>query len=527
VTLERRGLAVVVGVLFGAACGSGAQQRVAASTSSGGIGGAAAVSSSTGTGGATGMPACATPPPGAPVAGSDVTGTMLVRHFIEDGSFTTVPADLSAAQIQALVLANGVWASFPGKGAADGSFVVPGVPQVPYMLEVRGAPGPIASFDRYLLTSERTIDLGYATMGRPDAVTTQQQGLSATLENLDPWVSGDVTGTTGDVLEWQSFGCAGFGLGPFPIAAGATSVQNAEAVWGHGLVDGSKGDVLHVTQLSLQAGNAAPYSVLSRLGSFTGVEMAMGKVTHLDGMLSAPAPTASLAVDLRASQFAALAPAVYPGATTASVPFGVATGPGGGTAGRIGGVLAGLLRVHAGVTDADLGTLQYPPPFSAGWGEWVGLTVTVDASIAVPGSVMPFAAGGVIEIGTTHAKATAGPIVPLVSPVRDPRVNGQSALSPLTGVSTAPTVSWTPPAIGTPAGYALSVLPISGNAPPPAILFLTADTSITLPPCLLAEGDTYYFVITAIVTDGSIAAYPYLSSVEWAVADALTSGVTP
>lgn len=43
----------------------------------------------------------------------------------------------------------------------------------------------------------------------------------------------------------------------------------------------------------------------------------------------------------------------------------------------------------------------------------------------------------------------------------------------------------------------------------------------------MVEGSAYFFTIKAILTSGSIAAYPHLSGNQWAFADAITSGVTP
>jgi len=69
-------------------------------------------------------------------------------------------------------------------------------------------------------------------------------GLVASLQNLDPWVSGPMIGNTGDALSWQSFDSGGMTLGPWP-SSGATTVQDGQTLaWTGGAVDASKGDVL-------------------------------------------------------------------------------------------------------------------------------------------------------------------------------------------------------------------------------------------------------------------------------------------
>jgi hypothetical protein len=134
--------------------------------------------------------------------------------------------------------------------------------------------------------------------------------------------------------------------------------------------------------------------------------------------------------------------------------------------------------------------------------------------------------GGIL-VATTPAKASLGPIRPAVSPVLDPRVNGKSAFGPLSGISTTPTLSWHAPAIGTPAGYAVRVFGVSRGWSEFVATLVTAETSITLPPCILSPGNKYAFQITAIVADVAIVNYPWRLGSSFAIADVLTSEATP
>jgi hypothetical protein len=96
----------------------------------------------------------------------------------------------------------------------------------------------------------------------------------------------------------------------------------------------------------------------------------------------------------------------------------------------------------------------------------------------------------------------AGPIAPVLSPPKSPRVNGKDAFANQTGTGVQPTISWSPPALGAPTSYVVEILP---TALPCSMAGQTVgvtatvhgSTSFKVPPGLLQAGLGYRAVITA------------------------------
>jgi hypothetical protein len=176
--------------------------------------------------------------------------------------------------------------------------------------------------------------------------------------------------------------------------------------------------------------------------------------------------------------------------------------------------------------------LAYGNPFP-GWSEGLSASIIATAQVQVPGT--PHAASAQVRVGVSFpaSKASAGPIVPLVGPVQDPRVNGASAFGGLTGVTTTPTLSWKAPALGAPAGYRVRIVPYQIQNGSPVELssywssLVTTDTSVTLPPCVLNGGEAYAAIITAISTGVDLGAHPNRQGAEYHRADLATDGMTP
>jgi hypothetical protein len=222
-------------------------------------------------------------------------------------------------------------------------------------------------------------------------------------------------------------------------------------------------------------------------------------------------------------------------------------------------------------TDVEAGTVQYSDPFPTSWRRT--FRVCQSATVAVP---MP---GGTTQsIELTNSQTTSLPtatVKPLISPVQNPKINSADLFTASTISSTAPvTLTWDPPAIGTPFGYTvaimspttspvgtppistfpigtpISTLPVgtsSGSSstfpvgtPPGTISgtsatfeFLssttlsTAKTSMTIPPDLLTSGKTYLFLITSLV-DGkaNMETSPHRSSLPTANAQLISAPIT-
>ena len=91
-----------------------------------------------------------------------------------------------------------------------------------------------------------------------------------------------------------------------------------------------------------------------------------------------------------------------------------------------------------------------------------------------------------------------GSVAPRVGPVRDPSIDGMDATAELTVPSTTPTVRWSPPAIGAPDAYIVSVYRVGGGLTGRLVAsFTTAQPELALPAGVMEAGQTHYLRITA------------------------------
>jgi hypothetical protein len=218
-------------------------------------------------------------------------------------------------------------------------------------------------------------------------------------------------------------------------------------------------------------------------------------------------------------------------------------------------------------TDLEAGTVRYSDPFPSTWRRTFRVCQTASVAVPVPGG------NTTQSISLINTQTTALPtatVKPLISPVQNPKINGTDLFTASTMSSSAPvTLTWDPPAIGTPFGYRVTIMspatppgstlpvttfpggtsPVStfpGGTPPVGTppggtviatigtaVFLsgptlsTAKTSMTVPPDLLSPGKTYLFVITSVV-DGkaNMETSPRRSSLPSASAQLISAPIT-
>lgn len=95
-------------------------------------------------------------------------------------------------------------------------------------------------------------------------------------------------------------------------------------------------------------------------------------------------------------------------------------------------------------------------------------------------------------------------MVPRVGPVLAPKVGGLDATADIaTPVGTEPVISWSPPALGTPTAYMLSIsrLDVVGGATAEAPVLWTkvySGTSFRVPPGILVAGARYVAFIRSV-----------------------------
>ena len=108
------------------------------------------------------------------------------------------------------------------------------------------------------------------------------------------------------------------------------------------------------------------------------------------------------------------------------------------------------------------------------------------------------------------------------------QINGRDGWTPQNQLDLTPTLSWSPPALGTASSYAVWVIELSVTATKGTALsrtYLSSDlTSIKLPPGVLQSGKTYVFQISAATgpTTAQRSA-PYRSSLPLGWADTLSA----
>jgi hypothetical protein len=407
--------------------------------------------------------------------------------------------------------------TYAGSGDTSGHFTIPNVPPGSFMLDVAGV---------YLYTSAHTLDLGTELNGRPNGVGASGASVAGAITNVDPW-------QTYDSLEWYCPNAAGSSSAPNPApAVGATSLTSGEvAPWSGNLVDGSKGDVLYLTQLTFGfVGTTASSVSLTRFASFQPQTMTNGTTLVQNGALTTVPTNASASVNLKASQFTALASQVNSAATSPSgVVFYVGTQPGASAAGLFGWTTV-LYELFAGSTDVDLGSASFGSPFNANWGivDYAGAGFAVDYTAT--GATSSTAMYGYVY--QTFPAPTGTPtIAPLLSPVQTPTIAGKPLTATQTGVGLTPTVAWSAPSTGTPSGYFVVVYKLTNSGGSTVVSrqasIATATPSIVMPPGLLTSGAQYVFVISAISSPIDASTKPFHLSPTYAEADFLSAIVTP
>ena len=159
------------------------------------------------------------------------------------------------------------------------------------------------------------------------------------------------------------------------------------------------------------------------------------------------------------------------------------------------------------LTDQDLGQLTYGDPFSpanpnTSWIHTETFCEQTQVPVPIPGSNTP-ALFTLVDSATVSPSSTA--IVPVVSQIQSPTIDGGSLFTLATLSNATPMLSWTAPATGSPFAYRVFVYvlqtvngtPLYANAG----TFLTSQTSVTLPP--LSGGNTYVFAVAAMVDGGA------------------------
>ncbi|MCU1278846.1 MAG: hypothetical protein JWM53_2392, partial [bacterium] len=319
-----------------------------------------------------------------------------------------------------------------------------------------------------------------------------------------------------------------FGVENFLMpGAGATTLGGSfdlsKMIYGN-LIDAAKGDDAFLIQLVGDSNGGTPYQRLAKLASFPPFTIVNGGSQFLTATMTDVPQTGSLSIAWSRSQFTQYKSAVNPAATAASDTFDVFPQPGGSAHGSFSSTPDVLTaRPAAGNSDVAM-TMSYGNPFPSSWPllTYTGSTFTMSYT-ASGATAKTF--DGYVAVYSTLAQLPS-PIVPLVSPVQSPTIDGKSAAVVQSGISATPIIAWGAPSLGTPSSYAVYLYAIDNVAGATSLDFIdelyTKSTSITIPPGLLAGGHSYFVDITAFAEPVDRTVTPFQSSLPAGFADALS-----
>ena len=414
--------------------------------------------------------------------------------------------------------------SLPGTyDLTTGTFSVPSVPAGKYWL--------IRNYD-YILTDKDSVDLSTFQGGR------------RTTDTADPALTTPVQFTTTGLNSWQvndyvylyDYNANLYSEVNWESQVGAPALNDTQLSqstplmvnWGYGLdtggpinlVDTSAGDMPRLVQMVSHTISSESVQVASKSYQPSPLTITSGSSATVGGSFSSLSPSDSVYVNFKRSLFATYQGQYNPSSSGhvngAFITFMAL--PGASTYGFV-GQAAGLLNTQAlsgsVSTDLNLGAVSIPTP-PAGCEKIVygGQSHYVPWQLA--GSATTYIKGRMFSYRNTLPTPTS-PFLPVISPVRNPTINGNSMFSDRTGVGLTPLIAWTAPDLGTPQAYYITIYKLSTNsgqtyASNVGWLCIPGDqTSVNIPAGILTSG-SYYGVIIRAYADGaySPSTAPYL-----------------
>ncbi|MFL5310808.1 MAG: hypothetical protein ACJ79H_10190 [Myxococcales bacterium] len=446
-----------------------------------------------------------------------MSGTFQTTYWTDDGTKTTLPGAPGfvggfAATSAALLVPDTSGAGYAESTFtldATKSFRVTGVPVGTYFLKMAASRTFLANCGTGMIevntpflfdAASSTPDLGNVTGARPDLarpVSTAPTEITFSFTGMDPWVAGDRI----QLASAQGLTNQRAISSPVP-SAGATTFSGTSPWFSEGLPDAAKGDVVFVYQrATISIGSGAGTAAFHRATRFdrrTDFTVADGTKSSVTAALAAAPQTGSVTVDLRGEQFAALAADVAPGAVVSSGGMVVLAVPHSVTYPDMPifeETPVAFLETSS-AADANYGALAYGRFLDPFWQDVRRVFYVFDAT--------PGGQDAIVESDLPVSALAAGPIVPVLSPPKTPRVNGNDAFAARTDVGLQPTISWSAPTLGAPTSYTVEVLPATLELPCTVAgqtVGVTATvhgaTSFKVPPGMLKPGISYRATITA------------------------------
>ena len=417
----------------------------------------------------------------------------------------------------------------------DGSMRLSGIPPGSYWLSI-GSRG-------WVWTDQSSLDIGKLYLGRTDALSSNDPApLSLTLSGLDSW--SDINGMRWVVPNQDvqiRFDSQAFTTNP--PAPGDTALVSAvmPRIPYTPLVDATKQDELTLLQLGHDVQGPLKLETIAKAFTTTNLVQVAGTTTALSGTFSTPLTSA---VDLvwNPSLDATFLNQVHPGSTSNAPYLIVATQPGGTSSGLAQRNLADLDQFywsHPVVLTAEAASfasfqqpLTYGDPYPASWPRMFISTTTVVQDFKVNG--ISGATAGYLMTVLNSPGTLATPLQTLVSPVRNPTINGQDFFLDQSGVGTTPMLTWDPPALGSSALYQIRINELIPNSSGFSMgRLFTQDmtvfgTSIQVPPGFLNPGSIYLINIRAVsCANPGIKNAPFRMALPLGMADCLSGVIRP
>ncbi|MDP3154444.1 MAG: hypothetical protein Q8N23_17335 [Archangium sp.] len=474
----------------GGATGGGSGGGVTGGGSGGGVTGGG--SGGGVTGGGTG---------GGTVGPNDVTASGTRTFLLADGGTITDLPNLSTSTVGAWITDDGGLVYRAGSGQTNGTFVVPNVPQGPYLLRLNNT---------FYATSSRALVLDYDLVGRPDSAPA-----SIDPTNLTFSVTGLNTWGTNDYLSFISFNAGQSELVGFERygtnvpTAGVTSYIGTlnyflySNAFGSQMIDSAQGDTAFLTQHSYVVDGGTGSASVTRVMEVTSLSMADGQSRTVAGNMVVP-PQTSFTYDYRGADYSAAAAQLNPGtyrlflASLYQTPF---------PRQNTGDAFAEALNWYAYEPEVPSTTMNTALPYGATWSTVAYVAYRVPLQRTLPGSTAQAYSSQFISLFSLQT-FTSAPVQPVLGPPVTARLNNADFMLDQVGVGLTPTVTWGAPTLGTAQRYRLVVdrLTVSNGATRTAATFTidTPNTTFTFPPGLLVAGQTYVMSLTAYSTGGVV-----------------------
>jgi len=475
-------------------------------------------------------------------------------HHVADVGIQDKPQDLSTVPIGAFVPADGGFSYFDGGGDADGGFFIPDVPEQEYYLRYNNT---------LIVTSARSLDLGYHTQGRANvqhAPVGSDAGtyMAVDFTGLEPWQETDtVQFYSSNAGIWMTDTQIEYNTvdGSVPVPGDTTLRQTYDYAlfFDTRLVDSTQGDRAYFVQMSTRTPAFAPtdagltYQAASRVLETSSLSVSPGGTGSAFGAMQSVPQSLSTNVDFRLApgtpgSFGSYQSQVNPAARIFSADYYVSTSPN-GSYGFYDAFPDLMVFTHnspdsdGGISDLNVG-FTYGNPYPSSYTPTATAGALFRTRYALPdsdgGTTIAMSVFGSMSTADRHANFTHSPLQPALSPVQNPTVNGTSAFQHLTGVGTMPTLAWSVPAKGTPTEYQVSFRELyveagrTRRSPTAAVAIRTKGTRITVPPGFLQPGKSYYAVIRAYYRPGvDVSTQPYMSGSTIHHADILSGILSP